>query len=66
MPKVVCIAVMAKSLLSTICPMAPRLSSMNMRIPVRSLSSRRSRMPSIFLSRTRPAMASSSFALFTW
>ena len=42
------------------------LSSITIRIPLRSDSSRRSETPSIFLSRTASAMRSMSFDLLTW
>ena len=44
---------------------SPRFSSMTIRMPSRSDSSRRSEMPSIVFSRTRSAIRSISFALFT-
>ena len=50
-----------------ICGAEPsRFSSMTTRMPSRSLSSRRSAMPSTFFSRTRLAIFSMSEALFTW
>ncbi len=42
------------------------LSSMTMRMPSRSDSSRRSEMPATFPSRTRSAIFSSSDVLLTW
>ena len=50
MPNVVCICVLRYRWLSTISAMASRLSSMTMRMPSRSDSSRRSEMPSMRLS----------------
>ncbi len=65
-PNVVCIAVIAKRLLSTTLAMASRFTSTTMRMPCRSLSSRMSLIPSSRFSRTRSAICSMSFALFTW
>ena len=65
-PKASCIGVCLKRLFSTLCGCASRFSSMTMRMPWRSDSSRRSAMPSIFLSLTRSAIFSSRAALFTW
>ena len=65
-PKVVCMAVCLKSLLSTTLGMASRFSSMTTRMPERSDSSRRSEISEIFFSRTSSAIFSMSWALFTW
>src|SRR5438105_4632497 len=64
-PKVVCIAVCLYRLFSTTSGTASRLSSITMRMPSRSDSSRRSLMPSIFLSRARSAMFFTRFDLLT-
>ncbi len=45
---------------------SPRFSSITIRMPSRSDSSRRSEMPSIVFSRTSSAMFSSSRFLLTW
>ena len=45
---------------------SPFFSSTTIRMPSRSLSSRRSEMPSIFFSCTNSAIFSSRVALFTW
>ena len=58
-----CIGVCLNRLLSTLCGFASRLISMNMRIPSRSHSSRRSAMPSIRFSLTRSAIFSRSAGL---
>ncbi len=65
-PKVVSICVWLNNWLRTICEFASRFSSMTTRIPLRSDSSRRLLIPSIFLSLTRFAIVSRSCALFTW
>ena len=65
-PNVACIEVCLYSWFSTTRGMASRLSSTTTRMPSRSDSSRRSLMPSIFLSRTSSAMFSTRRALFTW
>ena len=65
-PKVVCKAVCLKRLLSTFIGWASRFSSMTMRMPERSDSSRRSLMPSILPSLTSSAIFSIRVALFTW
>ncbi|OPY29311.1 MAG: hypothetical protein A4E31_00680 [Methanomassiliicoccales archaeon PtaU1.Bin030] len=65
-PKVTCIWVWVNSWLRTISSMASRRSSMTTRMPSRSLSSRRSVMPSILLSFTSSAMFSIIADLFTW
>ena len=49
-----------------ICGISPRPSSSTMRMPSRLDSSRRSEMPSIFLSRISSPIFSISVALFTW
>ena len=66
MPKLVWSGVCLYRLLSTTSGISPRFSSMTMRMPSRSDSSRRSEMPSIVLSRTRSAIFSISRALLTW
>ncbi|OQA08860.1 MAG: hypothetical protein BWY66_00817 [bacterium ADurb.Bin374] len=65
-PKEVRIEVCWNRLLRTTWALALREISMTMRMPSRSDSSRRSVMPSIFLSRTRSAICLTSFALLTW
>ena len=65
-PNVLCSAVIWYSLLSTIWPTASRLSSITMRMPSRSLSSRRSLMPSMRFSLTSSTIFLSSSALLTW
>ena len=65
-PNVLCIVVCLYSWFSTTRGMASRLSSITTRMPSRSDSSRRSLMPSSFLSRTSSAICSTSRALFTW
>ncbi len=65
-PKVTCICVDLKRLLSTISDIASRLSSMMTLIPSLSDSSRNSEIPSICLSRTSCAIFSMSLDLFTW
>ncbi len=64
-PKVDCICVCLYSRFSTISGTASRLSSMTIRIPSRSDSSRRSRMSVSFLSRTSCAICSIRRDLFT-
>ncbi len=66
MLKLSCIEVCLKSWLSTICGSALRFSSITMRMPSRSLSSRMSLISSITLLFTSSAMRSTSFALLTW
>ena len=65
-PKVCCIGVYLKRLANTSFGSTLRVSSMTMRIPVRSLSSRRSVMPSSLLSRTRVAIRSNRLVLLVW
>ena len=65
-PNVDCIVVCLYSWFSTTRGIASRFNSMTTRIPSRSLSSRRSLIPSSFLSRTSSAMLFTSVALFTW
>ena len=66
-PNVDCIAVCLYSWLSTTRGIASRLSSITMRMPSRSDSSRRSLMPSSFLSRTSSAMSlDRASRLLTW
>ena len=65
-PKVLCMSVCAYSALSRTCANASFFRTMTMRMPSRSLSSRRSLMPSMVPARTRPAIFSISAALFTW
>ena len=65
-PKPVCICVCAYRLFSTTWAIASRFSSMTIRMPSRLDSSRRSLIPSSRFSRTRSAICSTSFALFTW
>ena len=62
---VVCICVWAKSRLSTTWVLASFFSSMTMRMPLRSDSSRRPEMPSSFLSRTCSEMFWMSWRLLT-
>ncbi len=64
-PNVVCIWVCLNRLFSTTRGTASRFSSITTRIPSRSDSSRRSLMPSSFLSRARWAISSTSRALLT-
>ncbi len=66
MPNVVSSGVCANRLFSTTPEIASRLSSITIRMPCRSDSSRMSLMPSIFFSRTSSAICSISRALFTW
>ena len=65
MPKVVCNWVNRNSWFSTTSGVASRFSSMTMRMPERSLSSRISPMPSISLARTSSAIFSIRVFLFT-
>ena len=65
-PNVTCSGVWTKSWLSTTLGFASFLSSITMRMPSRSDSSRRSLMPVIRPWRTRSAIFSSRFALLTW
>ncbi len=65
-PKDDCMAVKRHSWFSTTSGTASRFSSMTMRMPSRSDSSRRSEMPSSRFSRTSSAIFSMSVALFTW
>ena len=64
-PKLDCIAVKRQSWFNTTSATASRLSSMTMRMPSRSDSSRRSATPSIRFSRTSSAILSISVALLT-
>ena len=64
-PKLDCSAVKRQSWFSTTSATASRLSSMTMRMPSRSDSSRRSEMPSMRFSRTSSAIFSISVALLT-
>ncbi len=66
MPNVVCMALCLKSLFRTTLGMASRLSSITMRMPDRSDSSRRSEISGMCFSRTRSAIFSMSCALLTW
>ena len=66
MENVLCSCVWAKSLLSATWGLASRLSSMTMRIPLRSDSSRRSEISSSRLSLTCSAMFLMSIFLLTW
>ena len=63
--KLVCIWVCVSRRLSTTCGFASRFSSMTMRMPLRSVSSRRSDMPSMRLSRTFSAIVAMSWRLLT-
>ena len=65
-PNVLCIVECLYSWLSTTRGMASRFSSITTRMPSRSDSSRRSEIPSSFLSRTSSAICSTSRALLTW
>ncbi len=65
MPKLVCIWVWRNNWFSTTSGVASRLSSMTMRIPERSLSSRISEMPSINFARTNSEIRSSRVFLLT-
>ena len=64
-PNVTCICVRLYSWFSTTAGLASRFSSMTIRIPSRSDSSRRSDMSVIFLARTKSAICSIRRALFT-
>ena len=64
--KLVCSAVWAKRRFNTTWGFASFFSSMTTRIPLRSVSSRRSEMPSRRLSFTCSAMFLMSWRLFTW
>ncbi len=64
-PKVDCIWVCLYSRFSTICETASRFSSTTMRMPSRSLSSRRSLIPSTRRSRANSAICSISRVLLT-
>ncbi len=68
MPNTVSSGVCANRLFSSTSATSPRFSSMTMRMPSLSDSSRKPSlaMPSISFSRTRSAMRSMSRALFTW
>ena len=66
MPNDVCSWVCLCRLLSSTSGTSPRRSSITMRMPSRSDSSRRSAMPSITLSRASSAIFLSSRALLTW
>ena len=65
MPKLTCSCVNLYRRFRITLAFSPRFSVITMRMPSRDDSSRISEMPSIFLSRTRSAMLSISFALFT-
>ena len=65
-PKLTCSWVKRNNWFSTTSGVASRFSSITMRMPERSLSSRISPMPSICLARTSSPMRSSSVDLFTW
>ena len=66
MLKLSCIEVCLKSWLRTIWGSHPRLSSMTMRMPSRSLSSRTSLISSMTLLFTSSAMRLIRFDLLTW
>jgi hypothetical protein len=66
MPKLDSMAVFDQSWFSVTWATASRFSSITMRMPVRSDSSRTSEMPSTFFSPTSSAIRSMSLALFTW
>ena len=66
MPKDVCSCVCLKRLFRTTAGTSPRLSSMTIRMPDRSDSSRKSAIPSIVFSRASSAIFSSSRALLIW
>ncbi len=65
MPNVSCNCVCLYRLFKTISGTSPRFSSITTRMPDLSDSSRRSEIPSIFLSRTSSATFSTRFFLFT-
>ena len=65
-PKEVCSCVKRYSWFSTTSGVASFFSSITMRRPSRSLSSRRSEIPSTALARTNSAIFSISVDLFTW
>ncbi len=66
MPKLDCRAVCLKRVLSTTWGLASFFSSMTIRMPLRSVSSRRSEIPSRRLSLTWSAMFLISWRLLTW
>ena len=65
MPNVTCRLVLVSRVFRTVLGWASRLISITMRMPLRSLSSRRAAMPSILRSRTRSEIDLMSCALLT-